>query len=134
MWLELNYRIQLLEVYVIYIPPEGSVYGGNTEETYDELLLQTYVTSKWDNFVIMGDFNARVGDLKDSLDIDSLHDRQTIDHTVNGQGKDLINFLIESKCCMVNGRLGDGNDYTLENNRGRSVVDYLIIEMRSQVK
>ena len=90
-------------VYIVYIPPEGSIYSNNTEGVYDELLLQVYATVNWDKFIVMGDFNARVGDLKDCCDIDNLMDRQTIDNTINNHGRELIDFLIESKCCIVNG-------------------------------
>ena len=113
-------------IYVIYLPPEGSSYSKNIQGMYDELLMQVYTTVNWDNILIMGDFNSRVGNLKVTCETDQMSDCRVVDETVNGHGKMLLNFLIESKCCILNGRVTGDNDYTLENVNGRSVVDYFI--------
>ena len=75
-----------------YVPPENSVYCNGTEEVYDELLLQIYTTINYDHVLIMGDFNARTGKLRDCCDIDYLPEWKVTDNTVNNHGKELINF------------------------------------------
>ena len=109
-----NYK---MTVYCVYLPPEGSNYCFDTERMYDELLVQIYNTVNYDMVVILGDFNACTGGLMDSCDHDEIGIRKNIDNVVNNHGKDLIEFLIESKCCIVNGRVGS-NDYTLKRTTG----------------
>ena len=117
-----------LGLFVVYVPPEGSRYDMESITVYDELLLQTYATVNWDQLLMVGDFNARVGDVKDFCNSDDIQTRNIIDSTINSHGWEMLNFLIESKCCIINGRVGCGtqcsSEFTLENSRGRSVVDY----------
>ena len=115
-----------MAVLVVYIPPENSVFYNNCEELYDELLLQLYVNVIYDSVVFVGDLNARMGDLKDHCDFDKLPPRVNVDTAVNNHGRDLINFLLEGKCCILNGRLGC-SDFTVDKNTGRSVVDYCLV-------
>ena len=114
-----------MAVFVVYILPENSVFYNNCEELYDELLLQLYVNVNYDSVVFVGDLNARTGDLKDHCNFDKLPQRVNVDTAVNNHGRDLINFLLEGKCCILNGRLGC-SDFTVDKNTGRSVVDYCL--------
>ena len=119
----MNYKIGVL---LVYIPPEGSNYCSDVNNIYDELLLHVYTMTSWDQVIIMGDFNSRIGDMSDSCENDVITKRSSVDPVVNGHGKELIQFLIESRCCVVNGRVGT-NDFTLESSHGRSVVDYFLV-------
>ena len=118
-----SYKLVLL---LVYLPPENSTYCKDAGAIFDELLLHAYTTANWDNFIIMGDFNARMGDLKDYCVNDNIPKRSVLDNKVNSHGKDLITLLLESRYCVLNGRLGT-NDYTLENKVGKSVVDYIVV-------
>ena len=52
--------------------------------------------------------------------------RRVIDATLNQHGHSFIEFLNESKMCMLNGRCDAENDnYTSISTRGKAVVDYI---------
>ncbi len=76
-----------------------------------------------------GDLNARIGDLKDYVEgVDHLIERESIDKIINGHGRSFIDFLQESKSCVLNGRFCMENDnYTFLSTNGKSVVDYFFV-------
>ncbi len=114
-------------VYSLYLPPETSTVFNNAPEFFDRILLEVYKRSNVDAIYFMGDFNAKLGGMKDYTDIDNLVPRKVIDHTENNHGKALKEFLIDAKCCAVNGRVTNELDnYTFVSTRGTSVVDYFI--------
>ena len=62
--------------------------------------------------------------------VDVIQDRNVIDYSKNMYGEFLCNFLIDSNCCILNGRQCktiDDNDFTFVSTRGNSVVDYFIV-------
>ena len=66
----------------------------------------------------MSDFNC---------DLDDILSREVLDKTKHLHGEALIDFLLDAKMCVSNGRLSKGrNRYTVLNSNGRSVVDYMI--------
>ncbi len=79
-----------------------------------------------------GDFNARTGNLKDSIeDIDSMPARHVLDNVVYGYGKALINFVNDCRLCTLNGRLDPQNgNFTYIFDKVKSVVDYIIMPTR----
>ena len=116
-------------LYAIYLPPERSMRGRNPDSFFEYLLNKCYMYSDHDINIIMGDFNARVGNKTDFiLDVDeSLPLRANIDDTVNRHGDSLMEFCIDSKYIIVNGRITPEKDnYTFVSSRGRSVVDYIL--------
>ena len=82
-----------------------------------------------DMFIFCGDYNARISNNKDYVEqIDDLPERFGIDKNKNSHGDSLLEFLINNKVCIVNGRvMPENNDYTFVSSRGKSVVDYFII-------
>ena len=44
----------------------------------------------------------------------------------NNHGKAFVEFLIDSKCCIVNSRKGK-DDFTYMSMRGKSVINYVYI-------
>ena len=79
--------------------------------------------SEYQNVIICGDFNSRCGDESDFIEgADGVPPREVIDGKLNSYGQMLIDFLIDCKLCMINGRNG-GNDFTNINGNGSSVVD-----------
>ena len=82
----------------------------------------------------MGDLNVRIGKGKDFIeDIDELIERQVIDENVNKHGTALLEFLQETKMCVLNGR-GVTNDYTSSSTRGSAVVDYIMVPISEYPK
>ena len=112
-----------------YLPPENSPWGREADAFYSHLISLLY-SIEFDNLIICGDFNSRIGNIMDYVtDIDSIPVRQVIDNKhVNQHGKCLVDFLIESKLCIFKGRISpENNDYTNLSSRGTSVVDYIIV-------
>ena len=50
-----------------------------------------------------------------------------IDYCMNKEGETFCDFLIDTNCCIPNGRNYLVNDYTFVGPQGSSVVDYCII-------
>ena len=82
-----------------------------------------------DNVVIAGDLNARIVGLQDFIpDVDNISNRVNIDDTKSRHYEEMIDFLLDSKLCMVNGRVTKEYDnYTCVSSRGSSVVDYMLV-------
>ena len=76
----------------------------------------------------MGDFNGRIGESMDFNDsIDSIPNRIPLDKVRNQQGDSLIDFLKDTRMCIVNGRGEPTMDnFTSVSPRGQAVVDYII--------
>ena len=96
---------------------------------FANLLSIVYLASNTDLFVLCGDFNARIGTKIDFIKgIDNISPRKSIDQTVNGHGNVFIEFLLESKLCVLNGRVTpQSDDFTFVSTRGKSVVDFIAV-------
>ena len=111
-----------------YLPPDSSIYGRHIEQTLDNITNLLYEHTDVDFTYMMGDMNSRVGNLKDFIpEIDDLPERIVIDATDNSHGHALVDFLIETKLAIVNGRCCPLSDsFTCISHKGSSIVDYLI--------
>ncbi len=81
-------------------------------------------------FSICGDFNSRVSNTPDFIEgVDDVPKRETIDFKHNMYGYRMIDFLISSNRCVLNGRKGvcSKNDYTSISNKGMAIVDYCFV-------
>ena len=55
-----------------------------------------------------------------------------MDTIVNNHRNELINFLLETNLCIVDGRIKSFNDYyTSVSNKGKAVVDYVIVPIQN---
>ena len=90
--------------------------------------MEVYRYQEADDMIICGDFNARLGNLND-CPLDSVPTRICIDQTSNDQGRKLVNFINETRTCVVNGRVStDNDDYTsVTAHKGQAVVDYFVV-------
>ncbi len=112
-------------VYSLYLPPENSNVYNDAPDFFNKLLLEAYRHVELDAIYFVGDINAKIGDLNDYVDIDNVPQRSVLDTTTNNHGKALQEFLLDAKCCLVNGRITRENDnFTFISTRGRSIVDY----------
>ncbi len=61
--------------------------------------------------------------------MDQIPEREVIDVTGNQYGEKFEEFLISSKCCVLNGRnrICTLNDFTSISSKGLAVVDYCIV-------
>lgn len=79
-----------------------------------------------DSIYICGDVNSRIGDLKDYVEGDDVSPRIALDMSVNKHGHTFMEFLKDSKCCILR-RLNPENDnFTSISIRGKAVVDYIV--------
>jgi exonuclease III len=130
LWIQLRakYDHSVYNVCVCYLPPEGSSRKMDVCDFYDELLSHVYLYQNDGPFYICGDFNSRVGKLVDFTEgVDDISERDVIDFTVNTYGELLIDFLVNTNCCMLNGRQNACNDFTSVSNKGKAVVDYCLV-------
>ena len=111
----------------VYLPPSNSPWGRNATSFMAHLLSNIYSLSDCDALYLVGDVNSRISHKKDYVpNVDSLVDRKVLDETVNKHGEVFIDFLLESKMCILNGRVcPENNNFTRVHTTGSSVVDYI---------
>ena len=129
LWLKLSSDSQTenMVICTCYLPPSDSTRLNDPKLFYASLLEQVYAYQNEGRMFICGDFNSRVGDASEYIEgVDDVTPRDVIDHNVNNNGDLLIEFMVDSGLCMVNGRVGH-NDYTHVSHRGKSVVDYVCV-------
>lgn len=137
----------------MYISPEGSCVYNDTEGTNGIDILDNYMFEMFSSypaidFILAGDFNARCGELQDSIiddnvdfifDDDAVYDtdafqmtRVSKDKTCNNFGLSLIDMCKLYGVHIVNGRLFDdkSGEITCVANDGSSVVDYFIVSSK----
>ena len=117
-----------LILFACYLPPDNSIWGRDLNAFCCHLLTQLYLHQHADNVILCGDFNSRIGDLKDYVEgIDDYNPRIVIDKTKNSHGDTFIEFVKDGNLAVINGRINPENDnYTFVSNRGTSVVDYFL--------
>ncbi len=95
--------------------------GGRDPDTFfTHMVGNLYANTHFDHILIHGDFNARIGNLKDTIpEIDQITDRSILDEIKSGHCDSFIEFLKDSNLCLLNGRLSpDRNDYTRVSAQG----------------
>ena len=113
-----------------YLPPVSILFFGH--------LLSISYTLDCHNVVIAGDLNARIVGLHDLIpDVDNISNRVNIDDTKSGHYEEMIDFLLDMKFCVVNGRVTkecdnyrsmitkEYDNYTCVSSS--SVVDYMLV-------
>lgn len=144
------------DIYVggVYLPPEKSTfYMTKQDDPWGIIENEVMQFQNVGEVVMLGDFNARTGDLKDFVskmgpdievvgnystpDISVLDrlgrkERQNNDSTKNSFGKTLIELCKNADLRILNGRtIGDlQGAFTSFQYNGRSVVDYCIVPER----
>ena len=110
-----------------YLPPEHSTRGRDAQSFLAHLLMQIYNNCDSDSIFVCGDFNARIGNLRDTIsECDTIPDRRVLDTFKNQHGQDFVDFLSDAILCVLNGRFAD-DEYTSISQRGKAVVDYLCV-------
>lgn len=142
---------------VAYSPPIGSEYRNAMfyDNLYSQLLEFSSLVGDIPT-IIIGDFNARIGDLDNTIVQDDelavtlsvgITDRKSSDKTITGDGRKLVAFCEESGFLALNGRTNgdlEGNFTFIGNRRdnadqesvsstarvlGKSVIDYALISV-----
>jgi hypothetical protein len=114
-------------LYSCYLPPSNSIWGRDNTAFFTTLTSEIFTQIEADSVLFCGDLNSRIGELQESIEqIDNIQKRTPIDKVKNSHGQDFIDFLRDTKMCVLNGRSNVDNDnYTFVSNRGISVVDYM---------
>ena len=119
-------------LYNIYLPPENSPYGRNNTAFYTHLLSLVYLHSYVDCSFICGDNNSRISDRHDVIsDIDIIPEREAVDTHLNKHGEAFLDFLIEARMAVTNGRVPGRNAFTSCSVRGTAVVDYFAVPLEN---
>ena len=128
--IQLKQKIDNLSVIIVccYLPPEKSPWCCS-DDFFAHLLGRLYMCSDNDIILFCGDINARIGTLKDfTVNVDNIEERHTLDECKNNHGKAFIDFMIDAKVCVLNGRGDDKYDnFTYVSPLGKSVVDYFFV-------
>ncbi len=117
-------------VIALYLPPEQSTWGRDGAGFYAHVLKLIYEHSYCDSILLAGDLNSKMGTAQDYIPEvdDNIQPRDILDKNRNKHGQELVDFLIESKMCVCNGRVTPQYDnYTFIHTRGKSVIDYICV-------
>ena len=111
-----------------YLPPENSPHSCNSTDFFAYMLTQLYLNYDADFIMVCGDFNCRTGKMQDTLtDVDCIQPRDILDEQKNNFGELFMEFLNDSKLCMLNGRISkQHNNFTSISPKGKAVVDYML--------
>ena len=117
-----------------YLPPSNSSRGDKSVEFFNVMRMMVLKLQEFDNFIICGDFNARISK---KIDFDAtfcsfeIPTRLAIDPTTsNSNGNALLDFTNECDLCILNGRFGpNSNKYTSVSAKGAAVVDYALVSV-----
>lgn len=110
LWLRLTAKSDqsyYINICIAYLTPEGSSRGNIAQEFYDMLLSQVYLLYDENPMVIIGDLNRRIGgkqDFNPLIDVGGIPKQCVINNNVNRYGDYLLEFLSDSKTCVLNGR------------------------------
>ena len=130
LWLKLSSQLNdaKLHICICYLPPIESSRNIDANDFFDNLICQMHQYCKNEMFYICGDFNARCANFNDFIEgVDTIQDRHIVDFCSNKYGELLCEFLIDTSCCILNGRNMCSNDYTCIKSQGCSVVDYCLV-------
>ena len=118
-------------VFSVYLPPENSARGCDSDNLFAHLMGQLYLHEDVDAVYICGDFNSHISDVQDCVEeIDCVPNRQVLDKhgKLNVHGQSFLDFLKDGKLCVVNGRVCNENDnFTSVSSKGQAVVDYFVV-------
>ena len=126
----------------VYNPPTTSQ---NRNENFFDDLIEDIIDLKHrfndPYFIVVGDFNSRIGSLSEYTDDDEddtssnfLFDsnlfipRASCDSVVNTYGKNLLSFCRQTRLFLLNGRGTDPfGEFTYLSTRGMSTIDYGVV-------
>ena len=145
----LSYKLEGGDEHVLgflYNPPQDSEY--TIPDFCDQLeasLQYIQANGRGDSSILLlGDFNARTGDLQevdslcegsfqqdlqmDDAECDDQQPRSSLDNTINRYGRRMIQFCRDAQLWIMNGRVnGDSEgEFTYVSYMGKSVIDYAL--------
>ena len=113
-------RTQILVLPCLRVISRPKILRGDGMRTlfFSHLLTQIYLNYGMDSIFLFGDFNARVEKVNDyNCEFDEIRRRKVIDEVCNKHGQSFIDFLNDSKFCVLNGRFGEQSTQLLGGKR-----------------
>jgi len=119
----------------------GGVYRSpttNFDDTMTELKGEMAKRLEEGNVIILGDFNARIGEepsVVNAVDVEETEDRRTVfprksqDKNKNREGMELLNTMNALNMVILNGISGTA-EFTCHQPRGSSVIDLACVDAR----
>lgn len=101
-----------------YLPPDKYARGRDAQCVLSHSLFQICVDNNCMYMLIEADFNSNIGSLSGILnELDSI--QYVIYNSINQNGHDFLEFLNDSKFCVLNGRFIYSHDkFTSESRNG----------------
>lgn len=124
LWIRMEWE-SIIFLGVVYAPPEGSTTGILLEDILVELETDVIQLQEEGGVVLMGDFNCRTGTLA-SIVGGKFFARESEDGKLGPKGRLFMNTMNSLSMVVMNGVDG-GREFTLQANRGSSVIDYLLL-------
>lgn len=118
-------------MYSLNLHPENSPWRRDVTSFFSHLLTQVYLHCETDALILCGDLNSRIGSIQENNDcFDNIPHRTSVDKACNQHGKSFLEFLNDSRCCILNGCFGkESEEYTFYSTRSQSVVDYICLPL-----
>ena len=132
LWLDVNFNCVDYSIGLYCIPCESSRHwDGNYFDEIQEDVLKFKNPSR--NISLMGDFNARTGNLGDCLlldgEVNNIESRANRDTKINSNGRLLVDLCKTTEIAILNGRIGEDKhigEFTCVTHIGKSSVDYFL--------
>jgi len=116
-------------VAAVYLLPTG----GGTTAAESIRLVRRVAEDAAAQVVVAGDFNARIGELRNLVGPEQAKMRRSKDKEVDTRGRKLMKTLGKTGLFVING-VGEEADFTCENNnKGRSVIDLIWVSASAKV-
>ena len=118
----------------VYLPPAGG--GFKTAEFHrivTKVAQDAKEFAKHSLVVVTGDFNARMGELKNEVDIGRVGERRSMDKTVDNRGRSLMRKMNRAGLYLANG-VEEEASWTFEqpDGRGRSIIDLMWLSQEAE--
>ena len=76
----------ITHLYSTYLPPENSKYRRESNSFFYELLMELYKYNDLDEFVLVGDLNARIGENTETCYMDKIPPQVPLEKLKNNHG------------------------------------------------
>ena len=133
MWIEINRQGERL-FFAVYMLPEGSSRDNDSKAQLLELEADILVFRKQGKVVILGDFNARIGQQESRIIRDGkymtfarMSQDQVSGSAIIDRGKQFVQSMNACNMIILNGIDNKGENTFESVNKGQSTVDYIVL-------
>lgn len=141
LWIKITGKTELY-LAVIYMTPEGSSRENDSLQTLLELENDILEFSKLARVVVMGDFNARIGNLESTVLVRGerrTFSRKNLDNNFKGsqvreQGRKIVESMNACNMVILNGIEQEAEFTCISTSKGQSVIDYVVVQDKLMVR